>query len=525
VQFVTVLLLTPAYTAGALAEEKERRTLEFLLATDLHNREIVLSKLASRVAQLTLLVFTGLPILGFTQLLGGIDPNLVLAGFIATGLTMASLASFSILCSTYTRKVRDAVVLTYLGLAAYLGLSHLVASEPAITAAFGDRVLAGNVFAVLTRLQADVAADKDLAGTVPGLLRDYAIYHGSVALICVAWAVARLRVVALRHVHEKAPRQARSVRHRLRPRVRSLPMVWKEVFAEPGFRLNWPGKILVGLLMATSLAPALVILLHWMVTPAPLYGYGQPYGSPAGLLEELSRPMNIWVRLVGTGVACLVLLGVAVRAAGSISGERDRETLDSLLLSPLHSYDILFAKWLGSLVGMRWAFAWLSMVWGLALVTGGLHLGSLVLLMLTCLVYASTLAGIGLWFSTACRTTLRATLATLGVAAGVSGGPWLLWLCCLPVGIPAFDIAGFLSPPAVLGWLAASWSQFGTTSDWDVRAILCLFGLFFWALAAAFLWSVTMSRFRRISSRMPYRRPEQAIVYRRSVLSDSTSWR
>src|SRR6266849_2745756 len=30
VQFVTVVLLTPALTAGALAEEKERRTLEFL---------------------------------------------------------------------------------------------------------------------------------------------------------------------------------------------------------------------------------------------------------------------------------------------------------------------------------------------------------------------------------------------------------------------------------------------------------------------------------------------------------------
>src|SRR5262249_5376530 len=33
VQFAAVLLLTPAYTAGAIAEEKDRKTLEFLLAT------------------------------------------------------------------------------------------------------------------------------------------------------------------------------------------------------------------------------------------------------------------------------------------------------------------------------------------------------------------------------------------------------------------------------------------------------------------------------------------------------------
>src|SRR5262245_17811533 len=40
VQFGAVLLLTPAYFAGAIAEEKDRKTLEFLLATDLHSREI-----------------------------------------------------------------------------------------------------------------------------------------------------------------------------------------------------------------------------------------------------------------------------------------------------------------------------------------------------------------------------------------------------------------------------------------------------------------------------------------------------
>src|SRR6266487_1090146 len=47
VQFVGIFLLTPAFAAGAIAEEKDRRTLEYLLATDLDNREIVLGKLTS----------------------------------------------------------------------------------------------------------------------------------------------------------------------------------------------------------------------------------------------------------------------------------------------------------------------------------------------------------------------------------------------------------------------------------------------------------------------------------------------
>src|SRR5207253_2813752 len=123
VQFAVISLLTPAYTAGAIAEEKERRTLEFVLATDLRNREIVLSKLMSRLANLSLLVLTGLPILGFLQFLGGVDPNLVAASFAGTILTMVSLACLSILNSVLTRRARDAIALTYLAAVGYLALS------------------------------------------------------------------------------------------------------------------------------------------------------------------------------------------------------------------------------------------------------------------------------------------------------------------------------------------------------------------------------------------------------------------
>src|SRR5437667_11417757 len=61
VQLLAVVLLTPAYTAGAIAEEKARKTLEFLLISDLGDREIVLSKLAVRLGHIVLLLLTGLP--------------------------------------------------------------------------------------------------------------------------------------------------------------------------------------------------------------------------------------------------------------------------------------------------------------------------------------------------------------------------------------------------------------------------------------------------------------------------------
>ena len=62
-QFIAAVLFTPALTAGAIAEEKQRKTLEYLLATDLGNHEIVLGKLVSRLGYLTLFLLTGLPML------------------------------------------------------------------------------------------------------------------------------------------------------------------------------------------------------------------------------------------------------------------------------------------------------------------------------------------------------------------------------------------------------------------------------------------------------------------------------
>ena len=122
IQLLAVCILTPAYVGGCIAEEKERKTLEFMLATDLRNREIILSKLVARLANLTLFVITGLPILSILQFLGGLDPNLVLAGFLATFMTVFGLAGFGILCSVYFKRSRDAIASSYLGPLAYIAL-------------------------------------------------------------------------------------------------------------------------------------------------------------------------------------------------------------------------------------------------------------------------------------------------------------------------------------------------------------------------------------------------------------------
>jgi ABC-type transport system involved in multi-copper enzyme maturation permease subunit len=529
IQFAMVALLTPAYTAGAVAEEKERRTLEFVLATDLRNHEIVLGKLASRLVNLGFVVLTGLPILALLQILGGVDPGLMAVAFAATVLTMLSLAALSIFYSVLLRRARDAIILTYLTAPAYLtlgGLSFLLlvpagwANFPS-TAGWQSPITlkdvvewfnAGNL--VYAFMQVGLAYGTGTLGTaLAGILGRYALFHGLVVLGCCAGAVLRVRRVAL--ADQVVRRRKGAAVRRRRPPVGRRPMVWKELHAERGFRLHWLGRIVVGVLVGASFIPL------W-----PIFDDFLTRGTNTDLLGE---QMNVWVRGAGTGAACLLLLGVAVRAVGGVSGERERQTLDSLLTSPLEGRDILFGKWLGSVLSLRWGWAWLAVIWLLGVLTGGLSPLAVPLLVAAWFVFAGFTAALGLWYSTVCRSTLRATLWTLFTLVGAWLGHWVVWMCCMPFFIAlgpggpgtfveyvlprVFELQAFtLTPPACLGFLAFRLEDFehlqGSASEpnWGVEFLGCaLLGLVVWGVAGRAIWTATLDRFNLLMGRLPVR--------------------
>jgi ABC-type transport system involved in multi-copper enzyme maturation permease subunit len=519
VQFLVLGLLTPVYTASAIAEEKDRKTLEFLLATDLRNREIVLSKLASRLCNLTLLALTGLPILSLMQFLGGVDPNLVLACFAATGITMASAGSLSILLSVYARKPRDAIVLTYLTMLAYLGFSGLayilylipsVTSQPLnFWAANPIRVEdviecagSGNLVVVYFKIVYALGARRlALPDVLPGLFRNYALFHIPVILGCALWAVVRLRAVAVKQTYGEAKRvqrQAGSKRMGKRRTIGQNPMLWKELVVERRTRPNWFARILIILLVAGSFVPGAWILIDHFLEWKGTWRW-----------SHLGELMNVWVRVAGTMIACLMLLNVALRASSSVSGERDRQTLDSLLTTPLEAKSILYAKWLGSILSIRWGWVWLGLIWLLGLLSGGLHVIGLLLLVYVWFVYAAFLASLGLWFSIWSRTTLRANIWTIAATAAFAFGHWLPWTCCSPLlrlsGQPPggidhvayFELYAF-TPPATLGWLAFRGEEFHQVSRWYnpyEYTIDAIVGSFFWLGGAVVLWVIMYQLF------------------------------
>ena len=285
VQLIAVFLLTPAYVAGAIAEEKERKTLEFMLATDLRNREIVLSKFSSRVCNMLLFILTGLPILSALQFMGGVDPDLVLASFVVTGLTVVGLASVGIFSSVFNKRPRDAIAMTYFVALGYLAIGTVsyVFARFSPWAIFSDPIIwfldsdwynptwrelvywfnAGNVIAGIIQIESagTRGAPGALASTVPQIVWEYFIFYAVVAVACITWGMLRLRGVALQQSYGKTAK----VRwwQRYRPPIGDLPILWKEMNIEGALRFNWLGWLFVILLILFTVGIGVWILIYY----------------------------------------------------------------------------------------------------------------------------------------------------------------------------------------------------------------------------------------------------------------------
>ncbi len=385
-QFLAVLVLTPIYTAGAIAEEKERHTLEFLLATQLSSREIILGKLCARLANMALLLVTGLPVLGLVQLLGGVDPNLVLAGFLATALLMLSLASFGVLISMYHATALGALHRVYGWAGGYLLITCLCVAGASPALSLGNPIVAA--ITVVRALSGN--ADQTTVLVVAAL--GYVPVHLVFTICFTVAAIRRLRTVALRATAPTLPKE-------LPPSVRDRPelgdgdaLLWKELSEEPIIPIDW--RIRKGPLRTGLFAVGVPLTLALAIGFA-----SDPRGDG----------LNFQVRFLGTILSTVGLLFVGLSAVGRFSREIERQTLDALLTLPERDAVLATKRYasLRSVLPVGWTLLYIG---GIGIVFRGLHFLALPLLAVAAGVYVSFFVNLGLWLSLTTRSTVRAAL-------------------------------------------------------------------------------------------------------------------
>jgi hypothetical protein len=176
-----------------------------------------------------------------------------------------------------------------------------------------------------------------------------------------------------------------------------------------------------------------------------------------------------------------------------------------LLTTPLQPEEIIQAKWLGSLLSIRWGWVWLGSIAGLGVISMGLHVLALPLLCLCWASYGCFLAALGLRFSLNAPTTLRAMVLTVLTAGGLWLGPWLVVSCCGMSGAFLgrgaehflFLLAG-LTPPVALGFLAFGYQDDLWRSAYQGEIVIfALIGAIVWASVGFGLLGLTREQFRQ----------------------------
>lgn len=113
-QYLLASLMAPSFAAGAIAGEKERKSYEMLLASPLRPSAIVLGKLLASLSHLAILIFSSLPIVMLCLPLGGVSLYEVLAAYFALILSVVTFGMISLACSSYFQRTASSLVVSYL---------------------------------------------------------------------------------------------------------------------------------------------------------------------------------------------------------------------------------------------------------------------------------------------------------------------------------------------------------------------------------------------------------------------------
>lgn len=113
-QYVIASLMAPSFAAGTITGEKERMTYEMLLASPLRPAAIVIGKMVASLTHLGMLILASLPIIVLCLPLGGVSVYEVLAAYLGLIVSVILFGAIGVLCSSYFSRTSSSLVVSYL---------------------------------------------------------------------------------------------------------------------------------------------------------------------------------------------------------------------------------------------------------------------------------------------------------------------------------------------------------------------------------------------------------------------------
>ena len=344
-QLVLAVFFSALGSASAVAQEKDRRTLELLLLTNLSNSELVLGKLLASMLNVLVLLAAGLPFFMLIVLFGGVSFEQILRVFAVTFVTALAAGSLGSTIALWREKTFQTLALTALVLAILAAWEVLLASGTLFASQSGTALgrWAGARQSVASGAGGGAAAigSRDMAGTRVGLSSVHCIgdcCHRGGEPDCDAFRTSvesfegsslprdeadEFRTATAVAAEPAAPAARRSV-HAAPGKLRSVwdnPVLWREVCTWAYGR-----KVVIVRLVYVSLFIATALGAHAALRSS----------------DSTSSPTTLPVTVLPLMVLSLVLVNAL--AVTSITTERDLGAFDLLLVTDITPLEFIWGK-------------------------------------------------------------------------------------------------------------------------------------------------------------------------------------
>ncbi|MCH7812952.1 MAG: ABC transporter permease subunit [Planctomycetes bacterium] len=457
-QLALMCFLAPVFTAGAITQEKDAQTFNILLSTPLSNAQIVFGSLMSRLYFVLMLLVAGLPIFFITMVYGGVTASQIVESFAIAGGTAVLTGSLAIAISMIGVGTRRTILSFYLMIGLYLlavytlGVnwtgSWIAEAPESIDGRKLSWLAAFHPFlsleVALNRIPAPAIGRVAAAGW---LLKYFYAYPQTVYVVLTLAVSFVLTVLSMFYVRRGAKEGeatffgALAARFGRRPtgeRTRKPRHVWQNPVAwrEAATRASGSTRGVMRYVILGGGALAAIVLL---------WEYARPNGNFS------AAEARWWLSAIVLIEYGIVLLICANMAASAMTKEREANTIDLLLATPLTSRYIIWGKLRGLVsfavpmiavpVFSVLAFAVYDLIRtdgvGVATIEGPFELAALMV------VFAAATCMLGLHFSLRSKKTVRAVMASVGTMIVVLLAVSAVWVQV----VDAFDVAGAALAP------------------------------------------------------------------------------
>lgn len=360
------LLISMIIAADTITAERERATLEGLLLTPTSRRQIVFGKFLAAISPIPVALTITIP---YLAVLSKGDPVFgpATSWLFLMGALLLPLAALGMLASIWCNTTKISMLVSFALYLLMLLPAEIIRPGKIMTAAELKKALAFqsiNPFDAMAKFLGQVLMFEKPPGEHWLLLTTPILLGTIVLLLLFAVAAPRLRLEAttgrwLRRLWSRAPRAA----------PKSAVREPAAIKPEESFPLPTAGarraEASVGARSGDTAAASRASATWWLVFKRELrdlwiggkaltltigytvvlggYAYWQAYDSSVSLMPPKEMVFELWK----FAMMSAVFMGLIV-AADMISGERERSTLESLLVTPTSRRQVLFGKYLAA---------------------------------------------------------------------------------------------------------------------------------------------------------------------------------